>query len=175
MKIIYETGILRELGEMKSYGNVRLFTLIELEHADGKRVRLENVAVTIMVTPKFVVGEKCTVAFYNGTVTSMDKSVPNFRNLLLGYASADNFGIANQVSPGMMMFYQAGTVLLGLVCLWLLFSGGPWLFLLVGGVPAFLFFLLYFTQNRKNNNAISSIRAKFADLGYTDRVATVYN
>lgn len=175
MKMIYETGVLRELGEEKSYGNVRLFTLIELEREGGSRVRLENVAATIMVTPKFVIGETCAIAFYHGRVTHMNRDIPSFRNLLIGYATKDNYGVANKTAQGVATFHMIGMSIMGLLSLHLLASGGAWLALLVATVPLFGLFLLYFAQVKKTNRAIADTHVKFSELGYINRVSTVYN
>ncbi len=80
--VIFETGEIVEVGESRSYGNSRFYTHIELQRADGTKVRLDDVAVSLMVTPKLLTKAVemnladppvATIAFINQRGQMLDK------------------------------------------------------------------------------------------------------
>lgn len=176
-KIIYEKGKVIELGEHRSLpnGGARYFTHIELERDDQSRVRLESVAVTTMATPKLREGIECTIAFMNQNFRLVGSN-ETFRNLMLGYASEDSYGVVPSTPASKFKEWKITCVVCALAILWILAHGlSPWMLL---GIPAIGLPLviapLYFRAIRGNSWA-EAVNAKFKELGYTDRAATVYS
>lgn len=190
-KVIFETGEIVEVGESRSYGNSRFYSHIELQRADGSRIRLDDVAVSLMVTPKLLTRAvelnlkkppTATIAFINEKGQMLDKPLilggqgngRFFRNLIIGYASENTYGIDRGVSSGLLLFSKIATVLLALLCLYILMVGW-WLIALVLPGFALLVAALSWRQLARFRKISDLIKAKFVEMGYIDNTTTVYS
>ncbi len=176
-EIIYEKGKIIELGEHRSLptGSARYYTHIELERADKSRVRLERVAVTTMATPKLHEGLECTIAFMNENFRLVGDD-QWFRNLMLGYASDESFGVVQSTPASKFKEWKITYAVCGLMALWVFSHGlSPWLILLIIalGLPAAITPL--YLRALRGNRWADAVNAKFKDMGYVDRASTVYN
>lgn len=189
--VIFETGKIVEVGESSSYGNSRFYSHIELLRADGTKVRLEDVAVSLMVTPKLLTSAVAlnltepsiaTIAFVHEKGQMLDKPLVlggkatgrHFRNLVIGYANEDTYGIERGVSAGLLLFSQIATVSLTLLCFFILIAGW-WLILLVPPVLALLVAASSWRNLVRFKEITSLIKSRFTELGYIDSTTTVYS
>lgn len=188
--VIFETGVIVEVGESRSYGNSRFYSHIELQRADGSKVRLDDVAVSLIVTPKLLTkavelnlaeAPVATIAFINERGQMLDKPMilggkangRYFRNLVMGYASENTYGIERGVSPGLLLLSKIATVLLSIVILYI-FAIGWWPLAVLPVVPL-LIAALSWQQLARLQDAFGLIKSKFIELGYLDRTTTVYS
>lgn len=189
--VIFETGKIIEVGENRSYGGTRFYTHIELQRADGSKVRLDDVAVSLIVTPKLLTkavalnlaeAPVATIAFINEKGQMLDKPLimggqangQFFRNLVLGYASENDYGIERGVSKPLLLFSQIATVVLAFLCLYILVAGW-WLIALILPVLGLLIAAVSWRQLAGFQKTFGVIRSKFIELGYIDRTTTVYS
>jgi len=189
--VIFETGTIIEVGESRSYGNSRLYSHIELQRADGSTVRLDDVAVSLMVTPKLLTKAVelnlaevpvATIAFINEKGQMLDKPLIMggqsngrfFRNLVIGYASESSYGIDRGVSRGLLVLSQIATVVLVLLCLYILMAGW-WLTALILSGLALVIAALSWRQLAQFEKASELIKSKFVEMGYIDLTKTVYS
>jgi hypothetical protein len=189
--VIFETGTIVEVGENLSYGNSRFYTHIELQRADGSKVRLDDVAVSMMVTPKLLTkavelnladAPVATIAFINERGQMLDKPMilggqsvgRHFRNLVVGYASENTYGIDRGVSQGLLWFSKIATILLALLCIYI-FMAGWWLIVLVLPALALVIAAGSWQQLSRLQKVSELIRSKFIEMGYIDRTTTVYS
>jgi len=189
--VIFETGTIIEVGENRSYGNSRFYSHIELQRADGSKVRLDDVAVSLMVTPKLLTkavelnlaeAPVATIAFINEKGQMLDKPLIMggqstgrfFRNLVIGYASESSYGIDRGVSKGLLVMSQIATVVLALLCLYILVAGW-WLIALILPGLALVIAGLSWRQLAQFENASDLIKSKFVEMGYIDLTKTVYS
>lgn len=189
--VIFETGEIIEVGENRSYGNSRFYTHIELQRADGSKVRLNDVAVSLMVTPKLLTSAVAlnlakppiaTIAFMHEKGHMLDKPVilggkstgHHFRNLVLGYASENTYGIERGVSTGLLLLSKIATVLLALLCVYILMAGW-WLIVLVLPALALIVSALSWHQLIRFQKISDVIKSRFVEMGYIDSTTTVYS
>ena len=189
--VIFETGEIIEVGENRSYGNSRFYSHIELQRADGSRVRLDDVAVSLAVTPKLLTSavalnmEKpptATIAFINEKGQMLDKPLilggqgngRFFRNLIIGYASENTYGIERGASSGLLLFSQIATVCLTLLCLYIILVGW-WLITLVLPVFALIVAAMSWRKLVRFQNISDLIKSKFKEMGYINSTTTVYS
>ncbi|WP_105440382.1 hypothetical protein [Neorhizobium sp. T25_13] len=189
--VIFETGEIIEVGENRSYGNSRFYTHIELQRADGSKVRLNDVAVSLMVTPKLLTSAVAlnlakppiaTIAFMHEKGQMLDKPVilggkstgHHFRNLVLGYASENTYGIERGVSTGLLLLSKIATVLFALLCVYILLAGW-WLIVLVLPALALIVSASSWRQLTRLQKISDVIKSRFVEMGYIDRTTTVYS
>ncbi|AYD01305.1 hypothetical protein [Neorhizobium sp. NCHU2750] len=189
--VIFETGTIVEVGESRSYGGTRFYTHIELQRADGSKARLDDVAVSLIVTPKLLTkavelnladAPVATIAFVNQKGQMLDKPLIMggqsngrfFRNLVLGYASENGYGIERGVSKPLLLFSKIATVVLAFLCLYILVAGW-WLIALILPVLGLLIAAVSWRQLAGFQKTFGVIQSKFIELGYIDRTTTVYS
>lgn len=138
MKIVYETGKIRELGESIGQYVLRFYTHIELEREDGTIVKLYDVAVSQDVTPKLGVdGELATFAIVRKAGVLLDRPLLlggqatryYYKNMLLGYAGAGVYGVQRDEKSWLLRVAQVATILLAAAILFL-YHVGVWLIFL---------------------------------------------
>ena len=189
--VIFETGVIVEVGENRSYGNARFYSHIELMRADKTKVRLEDVAVSLIVTPKLLTPavslnlaeqEVSTIAFIHEKGQVLDRPAilggktmgQRYRNLILGYANPRTCGVERDGARWLTILAQVATVLLAALCAYIVFAGW-WLILLVLPVLALIVAALSWKQFSDFQNALNLIRSRFTEMGYLDKTMTVYS
>ncbi len=174
MKIIYETGKISALGEMRSLGTLRYYEFLELEQ-DGGVTRLENLLMTTMATPKIEYGDTATIAFQNGNFgVRGERQI--FRNRLLGYATDSQFAVGRGTREAVIKEMQV-LLLVGIgLLLWALYLSNPWsLLICVFALPFIGVSCLSMMKFGADNALLERVRKGLLTRGYVDRTAKVYN
>ena len=175
MKLIYETGKITSLGEMRSHGSLRYYEYLEMEQKDGAIMRIENLLMATMATPKIQYGDTATIAFHNGNIR-LRGSPQIFQNILLGYATESEFAVGRSTREGVMKEYK---VLLGIgiaLTLFAIYLANPFSALIgVFSLPFILVSVWFLWKSSKDNALLERVRKGLLALGYVDRTAKVYD
>lgn len=169
MDVHFETGEIIEIGETYSAGNFRHYTHLELRSAEGGRILLHQVLADVLTTPKLSIGQTGTIAFVNrvGNLTS-DKRV-TFRNAIVGFGNQTDMVVGQEMKGEGNRNFLIGLIALGVI---LLMLGHP--FAAAFTLPFLVVFGNLYMKTARTKGIREKVEAKFAQLGYTQKISKVY-